>query len=159
MKLQQRAIPRTAHTTPHQCATGNSSGNLPPNKRHQRNNNTQTPGERPNKESRLPIANATGKFQYKPVGGSGWLNKYTSWKSTQNGYVEYPRIKEETWGTNELKHWYWKYCWRSKGSKKIESIGCPIKKVRAVERAIAANLTHKEIYNFIVEDKSAPPPT
>ncbi|NES02010.1 MAG: hypothetical protein F6K22_03705 [Okeania sp. SIO2F4] len=176
MKLKQSAIQElSTHTTPHQCATDNNSGDLPPDKRHpfnlsesefkrqrdnghKKNEDTQTPGTKPNKESRFPIASAIGKSQYKPVGGSGWLNKYTSWKSTKEGSVEYPRTKEDSRAPNNLKHWYWRYCWRHKGSK-IESIGCPRKKVRAVEQAIAAKIPHKEIYNFIVEDKSAPPTT
>lgn len=157
-------------------STPNHGDNLPPDKRHPfnlsesklkhqrdnghpKNKDVQNPGSLPNKESRFPIADAIGKSQYKPVGGSGWLNPYTNWKSTKNGSVEYPRIKEDSRTPNNLKHWYWRYCWRNKGSK-IESIGCPRKKVRAVEQAIAAKLPHKEIYKIIVEeDEPAPPPT
>ncbi|NER01342.1 MAG: hypothetical protein F6K17_01215 [Okeania sp. SIO3C4] len=125
---------------------------------HQEHGSNQSSENPSDNNSRFPIANAIGKTQYKPVGGSGWLNKYTSWKPTQNGYVEYPRIKEPERSPNEITHWYWRYCWRIKGSK-IESIGCPQKKVRAVQRAIAANIPYKEIYKFIVADEPAPPTT
>ncbi|NES64195.1 MAG: hypothetical protein F6K24_02465 [Okeania sp. SIO2D1] len=156
MKLQQRATQGfPTYITP--CASGDSNGDLSPNNRYQRNDNNQTPGSLPNKESGFPIASAIGNHQYKPVGGSGWLNKYTSWKNTKDGYIEYPRIKEGTRDPDELKHWYWRYCRRIKS--KIECIGCPRKKVRAVERAIAANIPHQEIYKLILEDEPDPPTT
>ncbi|NET29974.1 hypothetical protein [Okeania sp. SIO1I7] len=97
--------------------------------------------------------------QYKPVGGSGWLNRYTKKEETKTGLVEYPRVKEGTRSPNNPKHWYWKYCWYQqgennqqiykKGKPVIECVGCPQKKVRAVERAIAAKLPPHKILEII----------
>jgi len=99
------------------------------------------------------------KFPKKPVGGSGWLYKYTSLRATQRGAIEYPRIKEEQRDPNNPKHWYWNYCWQKKGKngkplyKKgravVERVGCPQKKVNAVKNAIAAKLPHSQILEII----------
>ncbi|NEO52600.1 MAG: hypothetical protein F6K54_05640 [Okeania sp. SIO3B5] len=195
MKLyhQQSAFARqeTITYSPQQYvaeSTPNNGGDLPPNKRHpfnlnesklkrqldnghQKNENIQTPGNPPNKESRFSIANTIEKSQYKPVGGSGWLNKYTQSVETKTGLVEYPRIKEgkEKRGPNNPEHWYWRYCWYQqgengqqiykKGKPVIECVGCPQKKVRAVERALAAKLPYRQILEIIKGENPTPPPT
>ncbi len=123
----------------------------------------------PNQDSSVPTDYSVGKFLNKPVGGSGWLHKYTSLKETKTGLVEYPRVKEGQRSTNNPKHWYWNYCWHKKGKngkplyKKgkavVSSVGCPQKKVRAVEHGIAAKLPHRQILEIIKGDNSPPPPT
>lgn len=108
--------------------------------------------------------------QYKPVGGSGWLHKYTKLKSTKNGLIEYPRVPEGKRSPENHKHWYWDYCWQKKGKNGkplskagsnpvIESTYCPQKKVRAVQNAIAAKLPHRQILKIIKGDNSPPSST
>jgi hypothetical protein len=131
----------------------------------------------PNKDSRVSTDYSVEKFPNKPVGGSGWLHKYTKLTETKTGLVEYPRVKEGQRSTNNPKHWYWNYCWHKKGKngkplyKKgkavVSSVGCPQKKVRVVEGAIlltqrsanAAKLPHRQILEIIKGDNSPPPPT
>ncbi|NEN93829.1 MAG: hypothetical protein F6K48_35125 [Okeania sp. SIO3H1] len=120
----------------------------------------------PNKDSRVSTEYSVEKSPNKPVGGSGWLHKYTSLKETKTGLVEYPRVKEGHRSPNNPKHWYWDYCWHKKGKngkplyKKgkavVSSVGCPIKKVRAASSAIAAKLPHRQILEIIKGDNSPP---
>ncbi|NET12754.1 MAG: hypothetical protein F6K08_07785 [Okeania sp. SIO1H6] len=119
-----------------------------------------------NQESRVSTDYSVEKFSNKPVGGSGWLHKYTKLTETKTGLVEYPRVKEGQRSTNDPKHWYWNYCWHKKGKngkplyKKgkavVSSVGCPQKKVREVERAIAARLPHRQILELIKGNNSPP---
>ncbi|WP_293071208.1 hypothetical protein, partial [Okeania sp. SIO2B3] len=99
--------------------------------------------------------------------GSGCLSKYTKLKSTKNGLTEYPRVKEGKRSPNIPQHWYWNYRWQKKGkngkplykadgSPVTECIYCPQKKVRVVERAIAAQLPHRQILEIIKGDNSPP---
>ena len=120
------------------------------------------------RDSKLPTPYAIGKIEYKPVGGSGWLNKYTSWKPTKYGLVEYPRIKEGSRSANVPEHWYWRYCWYKQSQEKpvykngkavVKSIGCPWPKVGAVKQAIASRLPHRQILELIKGEDSTPPPT
>ncbi|NET29899.1 hypothetical protein [Okeania sp. SIO1I7] len=54
----------------------------------------ETPISIPIKDYSFPTEYSVGKSPAKPVGGSGWLHKYTSLKETKTGLVEYPRVKE-----------------------------------------------------------------
>ncbi|NET47092.1 hypothetical protein [Okeania sp. SIO2B3] len=54
----------------------------------------ETPISIPIKDYSFPTEYSVGKSPAKPVGGSGWLHKYTSLKKTKTGLVEYPRVKE-----------------------------------------------------------------
>ena len=119
--------------------------------------------------SRVSTDYSVEKFHNKPVGGSGWLHKYTKLTETKTGLVEYPRVKEGQRSQYDPQHWYWNYCWHKKGKngkplyKKgkavVSSVGCPQKKVRLVERAIAAKLPHRQILELIKGEDSTPPPT
>ncbi|NET11747.1 MAG: hypothetical protein F6K08_02290 [Okeania sp. SIO1H6] len=130
----------------------------------------ETPESPSNKDSRGSHKDLLELWSYKPVGGSGCLSKYTKLKSTKNGLVEYPRVKEGQRSPNSPEHWYWTYRWQKKGkngqplykrdgSPVIESTYCPQKKVRAVERAIAAKLPHRQILGIIKGENSTRPPT
>ncbi|NES01713.1 MAG: hypothetical protein F6K22_02070 [Okeania sp. SIO2F4] len=130
---------------------------------------TQPPQTILNQESRVSTDYSIEKFSNKPVGGSGWLHKYTKLTETKTGLVEYPRVKESQRSANDHKHWYWNYCWHKKGKngkplyKKgkavVSSVGCPQKKVCVVERAIAAKLPHRQILEIIKGENSTRPPT
>lgn len=120
------------------------------------------------RQSSLPTNYAIGKTQYKPVGGSGWLNKYTSWKPTKYGLVEYPRISDKERSPHIPEHWYWRYCWYKQlqgkplyknGKAVVKSIGCPSHKVGTVKQAIAARRPHHQIVEIIKGEYSPPPPT
>ena len=123
----------------------------------------------PHEDSSFPTDYSVGKLLTKPVGGSGWLHKYTNLKETKTGLVEYPRVKEGQRSHNNPKHWYWNYCWHKKGKngkplyKKgkavVSSVGCPQKKVRVIEGTIASKLPHRQILEIIKGDNSPPPPT
>ncbi len=137
----------------------------------QRNSkNYQTPQTKPHQDCSGSTENSRELSQYKPVGGSGWLHKYTKLKSTKNGLIEYPRVPEGKRSPENHKHWYWDYCWQKKGKNGkplskagsnpvIESTYCPQKKVRAVQNAIAAKLPHRQILKIIKGDNSPPSST
>ncbi len=127
----------------------------------------ETPESPPDKDTRGSHKDLLELCLYKPVGGSGCLSKYTKLKSTKNGLVEYPRVKEGQRSANTPEHWYWAYRWQKKGkngqplykrdgSPVIESTYCPQKKVRAARSAIAARFPHRQILEIIKGDNSPP---
>lgn len=130
--------------------------------------NSHSKQARADRDSSLTTTYAIGKTQYKPMGGSGWLNKYTSWKDTKYGLVEYPRISDLERSPHIPEHWYWRYCWYEQSQGKplykdgkaiVKSIGCPSQKVGAVKQAISTRLPHRQIVEIIKGEDSPPPPT
>ncbi len=91
-------------------------------------------------------------IEYKPVGGSGWLHKYSKLKNTKFGVIEYPRVEGQREPDN-VKHWYWNYRWyersRKDGKLHIQSIYIPQKLVSKVRSAIANRLPHRQIQNIL----------
>lgn len=141
-----------------------------PLKDSQQNFSQITPETKPHQDYSGSTDNSRELSQYKPVGGSGWLHKYTKLKSTKNGLIEYPRVPEGKRSPDNYQHWYWDYCWQKKdkngqplfkkGSNPvISSTYCPQKTVRMVQNAITAKLPHRKILELIKGEYSTPPPT
>ncbi len=104
-------------------------------------------------EFRDSTAYTVGLIQYKPVRGSGWLDKvYSKSKNTKFEVIEYPRVEVQREPDN-VKHWYWNYRWYECSSKDgklhVQSIYIPQKLVLTVRSAIANRISHCQIQKIL----------